>query len=1028
MQIHYDPIARDLQEQVCQILNSDSQVSAMAYFFAEQSLDVDYNVRKSLASQGLAAIVMTPTLTLLGHDGTTTSWQCDDLTLQVIENPIVNRARLKNLGLSTGTALDVAEVAAECLAGPQGGHFGQYSAKQVQTAEQNNLLVVKATFKTTCSRQVSGIISTDTSGNTVEIPFATRDELNQLCSDFLQISTSFESFSTEEIQEGLSSLSAGLDGLSLQLDGLQSVYQPIGDYAAASSLTAYALKEELPAKTSQLANDSGYVTSAEVTPSQIRLGFAASAETALTAAFAEHAAAADSVAWTNVTGKPDLDALSANALAEANKHSDQNLAIAEQYASDIVDGVRVWTGENFIYRASIDLPTEPKYQGYVSKAVSADTVASIEWDKVVGKPEIPAKTSQLVNDSGYITSAEVKPSEDYEGYALNAENAVNALNARTAGYADNAGTAPWNGIAGKPDLALKADVPTKTSQLENDSGYLNEASLSDYATKDELPSLAGYATTDYADGIVQQEAASRQAADQQLRASIDQKADISSVPTKTSQLTNDSGYLTAHQSLSDYYTKEETDQKIAENQDAYALFSRNDQQKIEGDRLVYKLSADEWVQVGELALKSDISANADAATEQYVDNKVMQEATARQEADQQLRDSIGEKADISQVPTKTSQLTNDSGFIGTEQLSDYYTKQQTDEAISSALSAKEDAKYIQSEDGTQRIYGNGDVNTLSSAPGTYGPWTDEEGNVDDTWRVTEISVGVFCYVHGGDYSYRSVETWTSREEAQNAKTFTTAGYGNVWTKPYIPGAESWVKEGELALKSDISSSQGGITEEQLDQKLASYVSKTEVEPFTMIPGFAANAYRANMATMYGNGVEIATDYAKKTDLSAKQDVLPYNQYTGIYGISAFGAAQAAWVKWSGVEEKPTTLAGYGITDAATKAELSTKADKSTATTSAAQLADNAIAVVNGSVGGEVAVSFKAPAGDELRYCELMLTDVASDGAASIVLPTGTYQFTDGADSVPKGNSHFCFAEYERGKWLVTRQSTIKKSF
>ena len=68
------------------------------------------------------------------------------------------------------------------------------------------------------------------------------------------------------------------------------------------------------------------------------------------------------------------------------------------------------------------------------------------------------------------------------------------------------------------------------------------------------------------------------------------------------------------------------------------------------------------------------------------------------------------------------------------------------------MSAKEDAKYIESEDGTQRIYGNGDVSTLSSAPGTYGPWTDKDGNVDDTWRVTEISSGVFCYVHGGDMS------------------------------------------------------------------------------------------------------------------------------------------------------------------------------------------------------------------------------------------------------------------------------------
>lgn len=116
------------------------------------------------------------------------------------------------------------------------------------------------------------------------------------------------------------------------------------------------------------------------------------------------------------------------------------------------------------------------------------------------------------------------------------------------------------------------------------------------------------------------------------------------------------------------------------------------------------------------------------------------------------------------------------------------------------MSVKEDAKYIESEDGTQRIYGNGDVNILSSAPGTYGPWTDEEGNVDDTWRVTEISAGVFCYVHDYDSSYRSIDTWSSREEAEKATTFITTYDGKVWTKPYIPGAESWVKEGELALK------------------------------------------------------------------------------------------------------------------------------------------------------------------------------------------------------------------------------------
>ena len=191
---------------------------------------------------------------------------------------------------------------------------------------------------------------------------------------------------------------------------------------------------------------------------------------------------------------------------------------------------------------------------------------------------------------------------------------MNALYASAAGYAENAGAAPWNGITEKPDLALKSDIPTKTSQLTNDSGYLDEASLSNYVTKDELPSMTGYATTDYVDGIVTQEASSRQASDIFISSIVDNKAWLSSVPTKTSELTNDSGFLSAHQSLSNYYTKEQTDQKILENQDAYELFSRNDQQKIEGDRLVYRLSADEWVNIGELALKSDMPSTNGLAT------------------------------------------------------------------------------------------------------------------------------------------------------------------------------------------------------------------------------------------------------------------------------------------------------------------------------------------------------------------------------------------------------------------------------
>ena len=47
-------------------------------------------------------------------------------------------------------------------------------------------------------------------------------------------------------------------------------------------------------------------------------------------------------------------------------------------------------------------------------------------------------------------------------------------------------------------------------------------------------------------------------------------AKASDIPTKTSQLTNDSRYLTEHQSLDNYYTKEQTDSSINAVKDSLA--------------------------------------------------------------------------------------------------------------------------------------------------------------------------------------------------------------------------------------------------------------------------------------------------------------------------------------------------------------------------------------------------------------------------------------------------------------------------
>ena len=59
---------------------------------------------------------------------------------------------------------------------------------------------------------------------------------------------------------------------------------------------------------------------------------------------------------------------------------------------------------------------------------------------------------------------------------------------------------------------------------------------------------------------------------------------------------------------------------------------------------------------------------------------------------------------------------------------------------------------------------------------------------------------MFCYIQGDNASYRSVETWASREEAEKATMFRMQGYEKVWTRSYTPGPESLTKVGELAVK------------------------------------------------------------------------------------------------------------------------------------------------------------------------------------------------------------------------------------
>ena len=93
---------------------------------------------------------------------------------------------------------------------------------------------------------------------------------------------------------------------------------------------------------------------------------------------------------------------------------------------------------------------------------------------------IPTKTSDLTNDSGFITSAQA-PVQSVNGYAGEIE-----LDGTNLDY--DAG----NSINGKID-AVEAAIPTKTSDISNDSGFITAASIPTNVS--DFTNDAGYITS-----------------------------------------------------------------------------------------------------------------------------------------------------------------------------------------------------------------------------------------------------------------------------------------------------------------------------------------------------------------------------------------------------------------------------------------------------------------------------------------------------------------------------------------------------
>ena len=335
-------------------------------------------------------------------------------------------------------------------------------------------------------------------------------------------------------------------------------------------------KIKVPTKVSELSNDAGYLTQHQDISNLATKSEVSAVENKIPAAYELPTASAttlggvkvgsglsitngvlsatggggvaDSVEWDKVQNKPNFAnvATSGDYNDLSNKPTIPSVdgLASEAYVNEKVAAIKVPSLDGYAKTADLstvatsgsyndlaDKPTIPSTTGLASEAYVNEKVAAI----VI--PEVPTKVSELENDSGYLTEHQslaeyakkteipapytlpVATKTTLGGVKVGAGLAINdgVLSATGGGTADSV---DWGNIENKPSFSTVA----------------TSGSYNDLLDKPVIPSTAGLASTEYVDAKVGEIV-------------------IPTVPTKVSELENDAGYLTEHQSLAEYAKK-----------------------------------------------------------------------------------------------------------------------------------------------------------------------------------------------------------------------------------------------------------------------------------------------------------------------------------------------------------------------------------------------------------------------------------------------------------------------------------------
>ena len=424
-------------------------------------------------------------------------------------------------------------------------------------------------------------------------------------------------------------------------------------------LSDYALKKEIPTVTSQLRNDSGYITSAAI-PVNVShfvndMYYITNSEL-LEALKGLDVSNLDLSAFALKTDIPtkvskltnDVPYATEDLLYEAignltsleAKILERLPVVGEPMTLYLVGNTTdgyvqyMYIDNKWAELGSVDIDLSDYYtkdevndtlEDYYTKDEVDEALEDIDLSEYALKTEIPNKTSQLTNDSGFLTSI---PSTYVTEDELAAKNYVSKnelddfeIDVDLTGY------------------AKLTDIPTRVGQLTNDKGYITNADLlaKNYATKDDIDDLISdatlnnYYTKDEVNNMIEELEVDIDLSDYALK---------TQVPTKTSQLINDAGFLI--NIPTEYITESE-------------LFAKNYATKSEIPTKVSSFTNDkgyltsipaEYVTETELLNKS-------YATVSYVDNSI----------DNLDMEKYALRTEIPTIPTNVSAFFNDANYL-----------------------------------------------------------------------------------------------------------------------------------------------------------------------------------------------------------------------------------------------------------------------------------------------------------------------------------------------------------------------------